>query len=174
MPVDDEMDEVDRALAELKLKYGEDPTPPGPAQATAAPPSVMAFRSLLSVEPKNLDADAELRRFFGSKVVSSCACSKLTQIAAATPTGGNRRHAAALAKVRYVLAKPKATYPPPISLAGLNMREMDADAVDDLYERRGWEQTDPGEKWYTFDHSPAWREIERQFLGAVRSHGELR
>ena len=31
----------------------------------------MAFRNLLSVDPKNLDADAELRRFFGSKVVSS-------------------------------------------------------------------------------------------------------
>lgn len=98
---------------------------------------------------------------------------ELTQIAAATPTGGNRRHAAALAKVRYVLAKPKSTYPPPISLAGLNMREMDAEAVEDLYDRRGWEQTDSGEKWYTFEHSPAWREIERQFLGAVRSHGEL-
>ena len=30
----------------------------------------MAWRNLLSVDPKNLDADAELRRFFGSKVVS--------------------------------------------------------------------------------------------------------
>lgn len=28
-------------------------------------------RNLLSVDPKNLDADAELRRFFGSKVVST-------------------------------------------------------------------------------------------------------
>jgi hypothetical protein len=27
-------------------------------------------RNLLSIDPKNLDADAELRRFFGSKVVS--------------------------------------------------------------------------------------------------------
>lgn len=50
------------------------------------------------------------------------------------------------------------------------MRELNSDAVEDLYDRRGWEQTDPGEKWYTFEHSPAWREIERQFLGAVRSH----
>ena len=30
----------------------------------------MTWRTLLSVDPKNLDADAELRRFFGSKVVS--------------------------------------------------------------------------------------------------------
>jgi len=27
-------------------------------------------RNLLAIDPKNLDADAELRRFFGSKVVS--------------------------------------------------------------------------------------------------------
>lgn len=97
----------------------------------------------------------------------------IEKVAAAAPTGGNRRYAAALAKARYTLAKPKPTYPPPISLAGLNMREMDAEGVEDLYDRRGWEQTDPGEKWYTFQHSPAWREVERQFLGAVRSHGEL-
>lgn len=68
----DGMDEVDRALAELKLKYGDDPAPQaGLSQAEAnAPKSALAFRTLLSVEPKNLDADAELRRFFGSKVVS--------------------------------------------------------------------------------------------------------
>jgi len=66
------MDEVDRALAELKLKYGDAPeaeAEAGPSQPSE-PRSVMAFRSLLSVDPKNLDADAELRRFFGSKVVS--------------------------------------------------------------------------------------------------------
>lgn len=170
------MDEVDRALAELKLKYGDEPAPQsGSSQAEAsAPRSALAFRNLLSVDPKNLDADAELRRFFGSKVVRHLVQAPAhPQIAAATPTGGNRRHAAALAKARYTLAKPKPTYPPPISLAGLNMREMDHEAVEDLYDRRGWEQTDPGEKWYTFEHSPAWREVERQFLGAVRSHGEL-
>lgn len=68
----DGMDEVDRALAELKLKYGEDaPAPAAPEVVADAPKSAMAFRSLLSVDPKNLDADAELRRFFGSKVVSA-------------------------------------------------------------------------------------------------------
>lgn len=50
------------------------------------------------------------------------------------------------------------------------MHEMSEEDVVDAYERRGWEQVDLGEKWFTFEHSPAWREIERQFLGAVRSH----
>ncbi|KAL1410047.1 hypothetical protein Q8F55_004049 [Vanrija albida] len=168
----DGLDEVDRALAELKLKYGEDaPAPAAPEPVSNEPKSALAFRNLLSVDPKNLDADAELRRFFGSKVVSivSSFLPADTQIASATPT--NRSHrAAASSKARYIIAKPKPTYPPPTSLAGLNMHEMSADDVEDVYDRRGWEQTDPGEKWYTFDHSPAWREVERQFLGAVRSH----
>lgn len=71
---DDGMDEVDRALAAIKLKYGDAPraesgSEVGPSQPSESR-SVMNFRGLLSVEPKNLDADAELRRFFGSKVVS--------------------------------------------------------------------------------------------------------
>lgn len=157
---------MDRALAELKLKYGEDAAPAPTAAETSESRSALRFRSLLSVDPKQLDADAELRRFFGSKVIASAD--------AATPRHrGHARMQAALAKMRYTLAKPKPTYPPPTSLAGLNMREMGPEDVADLYDRRGWEQTDPGEKWYTFEHSPAWREIERQFLGAVRSHGEL-
>ena len=54
------------------------------------------------------------------------------------------------------------------------MREMSEDEVKELLERRGLEDsaTDKGEKWFTFEHSPAWREIERQFQGAARSHGE--
>lgn len=67
------MDEVDRALAELKLRYGDTPAPQsGPAETEASGShSNLAFRNLLSVDPKNLDSDAELRRFFGSKVVSA-------------------------------------------------------------------------------------------------------
>lgn len=72
MPDLEGLDEVDRALAELKLKYGDAPEAPeaGPSQPSESR-SVLAFRNLLSVDPKNLDADAELRRFFGSKVVST-------------------------------------------------------------------------------------------------------
>jgi hypothetical protein len=71
----DGLDEVDRALAELKLKYGDSPAAsaaPEAGPSTSEQRSAFAFRSLLSVEPKNLDADLELRRFFGSKVVSCC------------------------------------------------------------------------------------------------------
>jgi hypothetical protein len=70
--VDDGMDEVDRALAELGMKVGPSSGSATQTSATAtASTSTLGFRQLLSVDPKNLDADAELRRFFGSKVVSS-------------------------------------------------------------------------------------------------------
>ena len=53
------------------------------------------------------------------------------------------------------------------------MREMRDEEVLEWYERRGYEEVLPGEKWFTFEQSGQWRDITRQFLGAVRSHGEL-
>ncbi|WWD08346.1 hypothetical protein V865_006458 [Kwoniella europaea PYCC6329] len=157
------MDEVDRALAELKIQYGEDKaSQAGPSRAadhSGETRSSMAFRNLLSVDPKNLDADAELRRFFGSKVIASSATS-----------GPNRHRPGPSAKLRYTISKPKPTYPPATSLAGLVMREMIDNEVEELYDRRGKERIDKGEKWFTFEHTGPWREIERQFMGAVRSH----
>ncbi|OCF54767.1 cytoplasmic protein [Kwoniella mangroviensis CBS 10435] len=156
------MDEVDRALAELKVQYGEETSQAGPSRATdnsGEARSSMAFRNLLSVDPKNLDADAELRRFFGSKVIASSATS-----------GPDRHRPGPSAKLRYTISKPKPTYPPATSLAGLVMREMIDNEVEELYERRGKERIDKGEKWFTFEHTGPWREIERQFMGAVRSH----
>jgi len=51
---------------------------------------------------------------------------------------------------------------------------MSDEEVMEVYERRGLEESgDQAEKWFTFEHAPAWREIERQFMGAVRSHGQL-
>ncbi|KAK4684026.1 transcription factor 25, partial [Tremellales sp. Uapishka_1] len=160
----DEMDEVDRALAELKLKYGEEKDVSSAAESSKmaesfeASTSFLDIRNLLSVDPKNLDADAELRRFFGSKVIAS-----------STPTTKGR--AAPSAKLRSVLAKPKPNWPPATSLSGLVMREMTDDETSALYERRTTPlEGDGGEKWFTFEHSGAWREVERQFLGATRSH----
>ncbi|WWC72536.1 uncharacterized protein I206_106498 [Kwoniella pini CBS 10737] len=156
------MDEVDRALAELKLQYGENQlSEAGPSRAVDSTEtrSAMAFRNLLSVDPKNLDADAELRRFFGSKVIASSATS-----------GSNRHRPGVSQKLRYTISKPKPTYPPATSLAGLVMREMLDNEVEELYERRGRERIDKGEKWFTFEHTGPWREIQRQFMGAVKSH----
>lgn len=54
------------------------------------------------------------------------------------------------------------------------MRELKDEEVEEWYERRELEGREPGEKWFTFEHSGQWRETERQFMGAVRSHGKHR
>jgi hypothetical protein len=50
---------------------------------------------------------------------------------------------------------------------------MSEEEVEEVLVRRSVEgvSSDKGEKWFTFEHSPQWREVERQFMGAVRSHG---
>ncbi|ORX41043.1 transcriptional repressor TCF25-domain-containing protein [Kockovaella imperatae] len=156
---DQQMDEVDRALAELGISHA------GNSESTAAsgagPSDIrksMAFRNLLSVDPKNLDADAELRRFFGSKVIAS------------GNTSSKNHRAGPSSKLRYTISKPKPGYPPATSLSGLVMREMRDTEVEDMYKGKGVESEDKSEKWFTFEHSGAWREIVRQFLGAVTSH----
>lgn len=52
------------------------------------------------------------------------------------------------------------------------MREYAENEVDEVYERKDLGQADKGEKWFTFEHSGAWREVQRQFMGAIGSHGE--
>ncbi|KAI8919182.1 transcriptional repressor TCF25-domain-containing protein [Powellomyces hirtus] len=60
----DNLDEIDRTLKELNEKFGELP---------AASPEIkvaQAAKSLLAVDPRALDADAEMRKMFGSRVVN--------------------------------------------------------------------------------------------------------
>ncbi|KAJ3182612.1 hypothetical protein HDU87_007950 [Geranomyces variabilis] len=60
----DDLDEIDRTLRELNEKYGE-------VSATTQERNVAVnVKSLLSVDPRALDADAEMRKMFGSRVVN--------------------------------------------------------------------------------------------------------
>jgi hypothetical protein len=199
---DDGLDEIDRALAELGMKNGgagnDEAAESGAGAGNTAGGKGMAggailgFRQMLSVDPKNLDADAELKRFFGSKVVSLAAplytpaspaprrIELMPQISSSS--SGSRSHRPGpSSKLRYTISKPKPNYPPTTSLAGLGMREMTSDEADEVHgvgtapgsrrSARLAEWRDPGEKWFTFEHAGQWREVVRQFLGAVQSHG---
>jgi hypothetical protein len=60
------------------------------------------------------------------------------------------------------------------------MREMSAEEVEERRRRHGESRGDEAkgkgkavEKWYTFEHDGGYRQVQLQFLGAVRSHGEL-
>lgn len=68
---DVEMDEIDRALAEIARKSGA-PPPPTAAEAgelKKVDEKWARVKEVYAFDPKFLDADAELRRMFGSKVV---------------------------------------------------------------------------------------------------------
>ncbi|KAI8824541.1 transcriptional repressor TCF25-domain-containing protein [Fimicolochytrium jonesii] len=67
--VEDGMDEIDRTLRELNEKFGDILTPTS-TEPTNPNNTDSARRDLLSIDPRWLDADAEMRKMFGSRVVN--------------------------------------------------------------------------------------------------------
>ena len=79
----DDGDDLDKALAALSLKY---PELNRSAQGTSDLQSSPVFVSLLQVSLAHLDSEAEMRKFFGAKVISaSKASASSSSSAAATP-----------------------------------------------------------------------------------------
>ena len=153
---------MDQALAELSLKSGsisdlvshtEFDTVPydrysdiKPITGNVATNSTLkTFCSLLEVEPKYLDADAEMRRYFGNKVINSAEGSKAQ---ARAPT------------VRSMLTRPKKMWPPASMRDGLSLRQL---AENELPL-----QSQGGEKWFTVEHSSGYRYDQGMFMQAVR------
>lgn len=64
------MDEIDRALAELAAKGGAPIETSEAARPAKLEAKWQAVKEVYAFEPKLLDSDAELRKMFGSKVVS--------------------------------------------------------------------------------------------------------
>lgn len=108
-------------------------------------------RGLLSVSTKHLDSDAELRRFFGSKVVNSGKTS-------------SKQH-------RNVAFRSQITHPPSTWIMqrtsqGLAMRQLEPS------EARTKIGTQTGDKWWTVDHSSSYKEVQLQFLQTVQIGGQ--
>ena len=138
------VDDLDQALAELSLKSGcisdlvsltKIDTVPYDRYSDIKPitgniATNSALRTVLEVEPKYLDADAEMRRYFGNKVINSAEGSKAQARAPA---------------VRSILTRPKKMWPPASMREGLSLRQ--------LVERELPPQAKGGEKWFTVEHS---------------------
>ncbi|CCA72455.1 hypothetical protein PIIN_06391 [Serendipita indica DSM 11827] len=149
-------DDLDRALAELSLKYS-DITIPDPSSAKTATPAVLTalhkLRALLAVQTKFLDADAEMRRFFGSKVIS----------AADSSSSGSGQPRGPVA--RSVICKPQSSWPPAAMRDGLSMRPLTNEETHSV-QTDNWMQM-PGDKWFTVEHSPGYRWDQAQFIQIV-------
>ncbi|GHJ87779.1 hypothetical protein NliqN6_4181 [Naganishia liquefaciens] len=165
---EDELDEVDRAIRDLNLKYGDaSGSQAVAAEETKDSASFARVRSLLSVDPKTLDPDAELKRFFGAKVVNS----------AQQSTGSKEARYAKvfekhISRMRILFAKPKMTWPITSSFGGLGMSALNEAEVNDIREvhQHAQDMSGTNEKWFTFEHDGGYRQTQLQFLGAIRSH----
>lgn len=147
--VDDGLDEIDRALRQL----GSHAAPGREDTASSNTPIASSrIRSLLSVDTSQLDADAELKRFFGAKVVASAEVKPQVRGARAQ----NPHHALHRQFSRGgILAKPKPNWPPAaFSKSGLSMTLVEALA---------------GETVWTFEHSKGYKEVTHMYLEAVSS-----
>ena len=146
---DDGLDEIDRALKQLG---GQNASVTSPNLLSNTPVSSPRIRILLSVDTNHLDADAELKRFFGAKVVASAEVKPQVRGARAQ----NPHHALHRQFARGgILAKPKPNWPPAaFSKSGLSMSLVEAL---------------PGETVWTFEHSRSYKEVTHMYLEAVSS-----
>ncbi|KAF8318209.1 DUF654-domain-containing protein, partial [Clavulina sp. PMI_390] len=152
---EDQLDEIDQALMELGIKGGPTPAPKsgessGPAIVVSS--AVTKFRELLATSPKHLDGDAELRRFFGSKVVRIATNHLVSQPA-------KQRRAPV---VRSQLTTPPPTWYMVRLSQGLTMRPSKETEV--------WRKIGayPGDKWWTLEHSTSYKTVELLFLETVQ------
>ncbi|KAI9202059.1 transcriptional repressor TCF25-domain-containing protein [Polychytrium aggregatum] len=67
----DDLDEIDRTIQEINAKYGKvaGAAPLAAASSSKQADSSSSLASLLSVDARHMDADAEMRRMFGSKII---------------------------------------------------------------------------------------------------------
>ncbi|KAJ1021846.1 hypothetical protein NDA16_003609 [Ustilago loliicola] len=154
------IDEFDALLASQASLNTTDASSGTRASSSTAPSSfhrVSAFRTHLSLDPRNLDPAIELRRQFGSAAI------KAYQSEAASSSTSHASGARARAqannpnlKVRSLLCTPK-DYWPPISrsFTGMSMDVHDLPSTGKICE---WK------------HSKAYRQVQMQFLQAVRSY----
>ncbi|CAE6528242.1 unnamed protein product [Rhizoctonia solani] len=140
-------DEIDLALEELAEKLPHLRTSGKVAQHVhEGLPSATsrALFSLLSASLKDFDSEAEMRRFFGSKVVNS---SKPAQRASKV----SRSH----------LTRPTQQWGQAGTPHGLSMVSMDD------YERRRKGYTRDGEQWWNVEHSVDYKRTQLKFLNCV-------
>ncbi|CEL59750.1 Transcription factor 25 OS=Homo sapiens GN=TCF25 PE=1 SV=1 [Rhizoctonia solani AG-1 IB] len=140
-------DEIDLALEELAGKLPHLRTSAKAAQhASEGPASAtsQALFSLLGASLKDFDSEAEMRRFFGSKVVNSA---KPSQRASKVS--------------RSNLTRPTQQWGAAGMPHGLSMVPLDD------YERRRKGYTRDGEKWWNVEHSIDYKRTQLKFLNCV-------
>ncbi|KAJ1785006.1 hypothetical protein LPJ59_006236, partial [Coemansia sp. RSA 2399] len=115
-------------------------------------------KELLVADVKNLDAEAEVRRLFGSAAVASANDNNVR-------IGGRKvpRH---MIPKRLTLTRPKLTWPPLQHGPGVSVEEINVDKADAATRRLVHEDVTGG-RWFAVEHSERFRTVQVGFLEAV-------
>ena len=105
----------------------------------------------------HLDSEAELRKFFGSKVISAA-------------KGSSSSSARQSAAKRSNLTRPGPNWWPPQLREGLSVRLLTDEEVEESLKRHQ-RQPVPGEKVWTVEYSKKYRAVTFDFMRTVMSGG---
>jgi len=119
-------------------------------------PGRPSLTDLLGVSLQFLDAEAEMKRFFGSKVVL------------ATKAGESSRSKKPQ-KVRSHLTRPQATWWPAQGRDGLLLHAYNESEVSEKLTRQKWLPMQ--EKWWTVEYSRKYKLTTREFMEVVVAGG---
>ncbi|EGO27075.1 hypothetical protein SERLADRAFT_446308 [Serpula lacrymans var. lacrymans S7.9] len=151
----DDKDDLDQALAELSVKYPE-------LKKIASSPSSssdfshhQSLASLLAVSLSHLDSEAELRKFFGSKVVIAA------KSGSSGTTGTSRRQAGTQ---RSQLTRPQSSWWPAKLREGLTLRPL---TEDELEKQDRFGSHASGDKYWTVEYSKKYKSVTMAFMQAV-------
>lgn len=116
-----------------------------------------SLADLLSVSLQHLDGAAEMKRFFGSRVVQA-----------------NREEGQSSSRKKVPIAKSNLTRPQPNwwgakGREGLTLRPLTDEETNSKLSRHGW--TSIQEKWWTVEYSKKYRSITKAFMQTVLSGG---
>ncbi|KAH9483302.1 Transcription factor 25 [Psilocybe cubensis] len=142
-------DELDQVLAELSIQY-----PPSQKISQSAA-GKQSLADLLSVSLQHLDGEAEMRRFFGSRVVQ------------ASREEGQSAGRKKPPPVKSNLTRPQPSWWAAKGREGLSLHAYTDDETNAKLIRQNW--TPMQEKWWTVEYSKKYKSMTKAFMDTVLS-----
>ncbi|KAF8436005.1 transcriptional repressor TCF25-domain-containing protein [Boletus edulis BED1] len=149
----EEKDDLDKALAELSIKY---PDLQQIAPSASTNTQATKLSTLFSVSVSHLDAESELKKFFGSKAVSAAQ-------AATSTSSPKRRRGVQPQTQRSQLARPQPSWGMMKPREGLSARPL---TEEETTRKVNNGPTGTG-KWWTVEYSKRYKGVTKTFMQAV-------
>lgn len=111
----------------------------------------------------HLDSEAEMRKFFGSKVVAAAKSSSPNP-------PGHSAHGRQVGAQKSHLTRPQPSWWAVKQREGLSIRPYDQEEVEDKLARQVWKDMD--EKWWTVEYSKKYKSVTMSFMQTVMSGGK--